>query len=369
MANKEFISDRQGISLIILFLIGEGSIFIQGICAKNDLWLAYILGAIFAFPMIIIFARIHALFPGKNLYDIVEICFGKYLGKLMVIIFIWYAFHAVVLLVEDLSFFVRVVVFPETPNLVFIISFLAISAYITKNGLEVMARWGEILLIVPIILIITVVLFLAPEMKISNITPVLYDGFKPVLKGAFLFFGFPLTYIAGFLLILNLDKQKNSPYKIYILGFLIGTGVLFIIYMLVLLVLGVYHAATLYYPTYVVVSMIDIGGFLQRLDIIAAIIYLIGIYIQANVFLFGACKGMAKLFGCGDYKFIVIPITLLAINLSSYGSSSIMDFFNFAIYTWPFYILPFEAIFPVIIWITAEIRIKMIKKSAKTRII
>ena len=114
--------------------------------------------------------------------------------------------------------------------------------------------------------------------------------------------------------------------------------------------------------------MINIGNFIQRLDIITAIIYLIGIYIQTSVFLLGTCKGIEKLFGLTDYRFIVLPVTLLLINLSSYEVNSVMKYFDFGTNTWPFYVLPFNVLLPLIIWITAEIKVKMRMKTKKVMI-
>lgn len=53
--NKETISDMQGISLIVLAIIGEASIFVMGIDAKRDLWLAIILAIIIALSTALIY--------------------------------------------------------------------------------------------------------------------------------------------------------------------------------------------------------------------------------------------------------------------------------------------------------------------------
>ena len=57
--NKEVISDRQGIAIISLFIIGSSSIFSQGLEAKQDIWLAFIIGIAMTLPMILIYARLH----------------------------------------------------------------------------------------------------------------------------------------------------------------------------------------------------------------------------------------------------------------------------------------------------------------------
>lgn len=362
MNQKEFISNKQGIALVALLILGEASIFVQGIMAKSDLWLAFLLGALAAVPVILMFARLHVLFPEKNLFDMMEICFGKYFGKFLVLIFTWYCFHAISLVLEDWGFFVRTVVFPETPNLAVIIPFTVACAYVAKQGIEVLGRWGEFFLIVPILLVIVVFLLVIPKMEWSYLTPVLYEGWKPVIKGAFLTWGFPLTYTVAFTMLFSLTKGKNSPYKIYMGGFLIGTTVLFLIYMGVILVLGPFNASNIYYPTYKTVAMISIGSFLQRLDIVAAIIYMIGIFVQTSAFLLGACKGFAKLFAFKDYRFIVWPMAFLAVTLAAYEPESVMHYFEFGIDVWPYYILPFELFLPLLIWIVAEIRVRKARK-------
>jgi len=363
MDKKEIISNKQAISLIVLFLIGEGAIYIQASVSKKDIWLAYMLAIVFALPMVIMYARIQSLFPDKDLFDIIETCIGKYMGKLLAIIIIWYSFHAIAQVLEDLGFFINNTLFPETPYIVIIITFSAACAYVAKQGIEVLGRWAEIFLIVPIILIILILLLLIPKIDFTNILPVLYEGIQPVLKGSFLTFGFPLAYIVQYLLIFSFSKKKNSPYKIYILGFLIGAALLFIIYLLDMLVLGEYLVSIYKFPTYIAVSRIKIGEFFQRLDIIAAAIFLIGIYVQTNVFLLGTCKGIAKLFKFPDYRFIVIPVTLLVINLCYYEPGTVIYYFKWSSEIWPYYIIPFEVIFPLIIWITAEIKAKRIKNA------
>jgi spore germination protein KB len=309
------------------------------------------------------FARLHALFPNKNIFDIMEICFGKIVGKIFIVIFIWYAFHSLALLFEDIGFFIRTVMIMETPCIVTTSVFAVISAYITKQGIEVFGRWAEIFLIVPIVLEIIILLLLIPKLDPGNLLPVAYEGVKPILEGAFLSFGFPFMYVIGFTMIFSFSAEKNSPYKIYLTGLFVGAVLLIIIYIIVILVLGDDLAEGFYYPSYVMVSRISIGNFLQRFDIIAAVIYLIGIYVQGNVFLLATCNGVAKLFNCDDYRFIVLPIAFLAVNLSILEMESIMAFFDFAINVWPYYVIPFEIIIPVITWIAAEIKSKKIGKN------
>jgi len=362
MNQKELISNKQGIALIVLFINGEASIYIEGICAKSDIWLAFLLGVVMAIPVILMFARLLSLFPEKNLFDIMEICLGKILGKIFIVIFTWFCFHAIAITLNDWVFFVRSAVLPETPGWVIIIVLGLACAYGVRHGIEVLGRWSEIFVVVTIFVVVVVFLMLIPKCEWSYLSPVMYEGMKPVIKGGFLTFVFPMTYIVGFLAVFSLSKEKNSSYKIFFYGLFIGSAILFVIYIGVILVLGPYNASSIYYPTYAKVSMINIGDFLQRLDILAAVVYVSGIFIQTSIFLLGTCKGFARLFAFPDYRFIVLPITFLAATLAIYEPESIMHYFEFGTEVWPYYVLPFETVLPLCVWVIAEIRVRVAKK-------
>lgn len=48
--NKEVISDKQGINLVILFIMGSTLVIGTGAEAGKDSWLAIIIAIIFSFP-------------------------------------------------------------------------------------------------------------------------------------------------------------------------------------------------------------------------------------------------------------------------------------------------------------------------------
>lgn len=358
--NREIISDKQAICLVSLSMIGESSIFIEGIFAGKDLWISILLAILLTLPLVIIFARLQSLFPEKDLFDIIEICFGKYMGKLLIILYTWFAFDCIGIVLTDFGFFVRTVAFRETPRLIPIILLAAVAAYGAKKGIEVLGRFSEIIFIIPIIFEIAAILLILPKMNINNIRPVLYNGIQPVIKGAFLSFTFPFAYMVGLPLALSCFKTNNSPYKAYLSGLLIGGIIIFAVSLTDILVMGAAASESLYYPTYIAVSKIKVGSFIQRLEMISAIIFMIGGFIETAIWIMASSKGITKLFGFKDYKFVVVPISLLTVNLTVFEFRSIMHYFQWSIEIWPYYVIPFEAILPIIIWITAEIKMKKV---------
>ena len=66
-----------------------------------------------------------------------------------------------------------------------------------------------------------------------------------------------------------------------------------------------------------------------------------------------------KVFRYSDYRFIVIPISLLGINLSYFLHENIMEYFYWILEIWTYYAMPFQVILPIIIWIVVKIKMAM----------
>ncbi len=139
--NKEVISNKQGICLIILFI--TGSTFVVGIGSKaeNDSWLAIILSTLFAFPILMIYARLLSLFPQKDLFDILEIIFGKFIGKFISILYIWFSLHLGTLVLRNFGEFIGTISLSKTPMIIPMIFIIFLSTWIIKGGIELLGRW------------------------------------------------------------------------------------------------------------------------------------------------------------------------------------------------------------------------------------
>jgi len=354
---KEVISDKQGISLMILFIIGTSIIYASGIKAKQDMWLAIILSLLAALPLAIILARLHYIFPGKNLFGICELCFGRFIGKVITALYIWFIFHTGVSVIMNLNIFITTVSLTNTPKIIPLICICMLCCWISKEGIEVLGRWSSFFVLVSIAFVLTTLLFLIPQMNINNILPILNNGIKPVLEGSFGTYAFPFTQIVVFTIAFSGFETKKSPYKIYIKSLLIGGIFILLISFMNILVLGIDTTSRVYYPSHESALRVDIGELLQRVEIIISGGFVIGAFAKGSVYLISACKGIASLFNCKDFRFIVIPMALLMISFSSYTYNSVMDYFSWILELWTvFYALPFQMIMPVIIWIFAEIK-------------
>lgn len=80
---NENISERQGIILITLFIIGSTFLIGSGGAAKQDAWIAVIIAILCSIILLLMYSRILSLYPGKDLFDILQIVMGKFTGKII----------------------------------------------------------------------------------------------------------------------------------------------------------------------------------------------------------------------------------------------------------------------------------------------
>ncbi|MCT4563474.1 MAG: endospore germination permease [Maledivibacter sp.] len=359
--NKEVISDKQGIAAIVLYMSGTSSMLVFGTVAEKDIWVATILAILMTLCIVLVFCHMHSMFPGKNLFDICDICFGRFIGKGIIILYVWFALHSGTLVGMNIYQFITETILPATPNTAVFILLLFLCSWIVKKGIEVIGRWSEFMIIPFIILVFTVILFFIPDMDINNIRPVLSKGMKPILEGAFAVFSFPFGEIVIFTIIFSDFKSNKSPYRIYIGGLFIAGIVVFITSLGTILYIGINSASEPYYPIYEAVKRIDVGFILQNLEPAVAVTFVLGGFLKVSIYLLATCKGVVSIFKLKDYRFIVIPIVLIMLNMSYFVHLNRVDYnkWNFEIF--PYYAFLFEMILPIIIWITAQIKFKKFK--------
>ncbi|KPU45466.1 spore germination protein YndE [Oxobacter pfennigii] len=355
---KETISDRQGITLMIMFLIGTAIVIVPGLDAKKDVWLAVAFTAIIASLVSLIYARLLSTFPGKDIFDIMNIVLGIIPGKVISVLYIWFAFHLGALVLRNMGEFIRNVGLRYTPMVIPILCISLLCMWGVKEGLELLGRMTEFFTPMILLFLVLTLLSLTPLMDINNILPIFYDGLPPLIKGSFSLFSFPYAETVVFTMILCHLKTKKSPYKIYTYGILIY-GILGVFIVLsVILVLGVDITSNAYFPTYLAARKISLANFFQSFEIIVSLSFLIAGFIKLSICTLAACNGLSKIFGFKDYRFIVLPVTLLMVNLSLFVYDNIKQMYHWALAVWPNYAFLFQVILPVILLTASEIKLR-----------
>ena len=353
---KEQITDKEAICLLIVFVMGTSLIIGVGEDAKNDAWIAGIVGIIMAIPMLLIFSRILSLFQGKDLFDILNSTLGKVMGKIVAIIYIWYAFHLGAMVLRNFGEFINTVSLTETPMFVPLLCMGLLCIIASKLGIEVLGRTTTYFVPIIFFILVVVQMLAIPQLHLNHLKPILGNGLAPVLQGGFVTFSFPLAETVLFIGVFC-SLKKKSPFRVYYWGILISAIIIIITTIRNIGVLGNMRGS-FYYPSYAAVSRISVGDFVQRIEVTVSIVFIFSAFIKSSICLLVACKGIGKMFNLKDYRSIVIQTGLLMVYFSYIVYDNSMEMIYWAIKVYPYYAFPMQVILPIIIWIIAEIKRK-----------
>lgn len=353
---REMISTRQFIYMIVLFLFGSSAV--QGVSwgVGQDAWIALLLALAFGSILALMYARIIKLFPEMNLYDIAEVIFGKIIGKIIIGLMTWYAVHLSAIVIRLLSEFVKIVTMPETPQLPMMILLFVAAGYITFSGIATLGKWTLFVLPLYLLILLYILVLSTAEIKFSNVLPIMEHSVITIGSASLKILTTTFGGAVLFLTLADSIKKNDNPYKIYLYGFFIAAVTLVVLFLLSIMVLGVPMVEKSYFPSYRAARLINIGDFLSRIEMIISFNFLLAGIAKISICLLAAVKGIGKLFNStkqGLILFILSPSILL---ISTLEFSSVMELLNFTD-VFQYYVLPFQFIIPIMLWVGAEIKI------------
>lgn len=353
--NNNEISQKQGISMVVMFIIGTSSLLVMGLEAKMDIWIAILLAMGVSAVIILIFSRLMCMLPNKDFFEITEFFLGKTGSKIPILLFTWFSFQLCALVLRNFGTFIITVGLPETPMFVAMGLLMLLSIITVRSGLSVFGQWTQVIVFFVLGFVLISVLLASSNMNSTNILPVMDKGLVPIAKGSLGVISFPFAETVVFLLVFPALRKGVSAKKMWLKGLLIGGSVILVTSLADILVLGA-SAEDSYFPTYTMLSTVHYGEFLQRLEVIAGIVFVLGVFSKLSILLFATCRSAGRLLGFKDYRFLVIPIAFLILNYAEFSFDSMIYHYEWAVKVWPYYGPIFEILLPVVLLIIFEIK-------------
>lgn len=353
---NQTVSVRQGVMMIVMFLLGTTFLVSAGLEAGRDIWIAYILSMAASLVLACMYARMMSLRPGKDFLYILEDFLGRPLSVIFLILMSVYLMQHYAYVVRHFSEFVYTAGSPGTPILVSMLTMGLLSALAVYHGVEVLGKWSELTVFFVAAFIIGTTILLAKNMDINHVRPVLEEGLMPAIKGSWMLTSFPFGQVLAFLFILPPFENRKDPYKILTLGLLLGGFLVFLSSICNVLVLGVPAVERLYYPTFSTLAIIRLGDFIQRMEIVATTIFTVSVFLKATVLLMGVMKSLAKIFRLNDYHFLIMPVMLLAVNYAYNAYSGHLEHQTGITVYVPYFSTFYQVVIPVIFFILLEIK-------------
>ncbi|QCJ41321.1 spore gernimation protein [Bacillus sp. S3] len=363
MINNIKISPRQFAILVILFSVGTTILTIPGSLAhevKQDAWIASIIGTCISFLMVALYIAIGKLFPAMTLVEIMETLLGKWVGKTVSLSFVYFSFLNASELLNFVGYFMTTQIMPDTPIEAIQIIFACILIMGISLGLETLARSAEVLfpLFLFLFFLLVISVLLTPDLwTFKNIQPIMNSEIKPMIRAVLIFSGvFTLPSIVLLMIFpISVNQRKKAEKNFYIA---IGiAGVCFIILItLTLLVLGPETSSRQMYPSYALAKEIKVGEFLQRIEAILAIIWVITIFFKMSIYFYASIIGFVQTLNIKDYRPLMLPLGMILVIISLLVHPNVTHSTRYDKDIWPIYALLYGVVLPILLLVVYSVR-------------
>ncbi len=262
--------------------------------AGQDVWISTIISTLLSLVQLWFLIAIHKRLPHCNLTELCHEIFGKYLGKVLSVIFIVY-FLALAIGINAFLGLMHMAVLPETPMKAVQWAFLFVVWYSLYKGLHSTIRATGIIFFTILLNHIALLLFLIPEIDLQEFLPVLYYGWVPVLKGVVLPTALFLENLF-ILQILPMVKKTKWTYRIPYLANIASGALLLSLAGMLVATFGAKEAEKLQFPFFSLARVVSVGNFLERIEIVVVWVWIASIFIGVAVYLFIAKDMMEHTF-------------------------------------------------------------------------
>lgn len=356
------ITKKQAACLLIIFIVSNTPVLTGYTAAERNLWISYVVAFLAAVPLYLIYSRLTTLYPEMTLYEILDSVFGKIAGKIISAVYVLYCINIAAMSIRNVSEFVNIVSLDKTPQLFILFFCIIVCFYIATTGIKTIARFAILFLPIMAILIFSFNFLSLNIYNYSNLEPVFIDDVPGILKSSAVCFTFPVAESVVFISAVSYVKtEKGDGKKIYIPALIISAVLIISVVLNNILILGIPTMMKLYYPTYTAASLIELG-FIRRLEIVSSAMFFLTGILKGSLALYLAYVGYKNIFNISKVKrpkLYVLILFLMAVAVTAVAYfiyPSIVNLIDF-LQVYSLYAAVLQ-LFPIVIWIIAEIKNK-----------
>ena len=342
MVNKLILN----IHYYIIDLVGTGAII--------NLIFIGIIGLIFVLILNCLFHK----FPNSDIIDISEFLGGKLLKNIMGIIFIISFLFVSFITLNCFANMIKTIYFQNSP-LIFILMFFLIGILIANLvGLKSIVR--TISMVVPFTVVsILVTLFAVHEdFSISDFSPFFGFSFKTTFVDGILNI-FALYVITYYYFLMPMLKDSYTFKKVTITSYIISWLLLFLTVISILTIFPIENHTEPLNSLYLLSRKVKLGDFLQRLDALFILLWIISIFCYLSISIFMINKIFSKMTNITDSRMITFPAIsiLFGLCLLPYNIT-ISRFIENTLYRYLIVMLTFVVCFFILILANLKLKFK-----------
>ncbi|MFC5451248.1 GerAB/ArcD/ProY family transporter [Paenibacillus aestuarii] len=334
--------------------------------ARQDAWISLTVAGVIGVIVTLVLVSLSQRHSTYTLVEFAQKLFGKWIGKLIGVLYIivWFSVSADILRI--FSLFIKQFLFHATP--IWVITVLMVLAMVYINyagGVEAIARFSE--LAGPLLLVGIVITFGLNVMNLhpSLILPVYADsGAIPILKGSYV----NASFLGESMMIMMLVPFIANPQKMLkptLIAICIPSIIAVITAIFVIMTFGTNIGSTLIFPYFSMVRFINYLEFIQNMDVWIMFIWIFSVFVKLAIYLFINSYGTAQLFGIKNWR-ILIGFAATVIFTISLVPPNIIGLLDYTKFVWIPYIFPIFIVgFPMILLLVSLMRGRSLAQGQK----
>ncbi|AIS53255.1 spore germination protein [Thermoanaerobacter kivui] len=355
--SEKKISTKQLIFLLVTTVLSTADVFLPSyvaLAAKQDSWISVLIAFVISVAIFVFYYKLAMLFKENTLFSYVDKIAGKFIGKIIAILYLLFLLHGISLVMRELIEIIANAFMPHTPSIVFYIVLMIAVMYTVSKGFLAIVKLNEMLFPFGMLLLAFVITLSIPKVDMSNFLPILENGIKPPIIGAIPILSFTLESVIILLIFPHISEKQKA-----LKGSIISHGILAFSLILGVLAIGIFGAKTASNFQFTALEMVRnmrISDYIQRFDSLVMALWIMGIYLKIVIFTYLFAKGLAETINSVDYRFILLPLATLLIPLAQNVSESLDGLYTYIQRYFPFEAFWFEVFFPITLYIIAKIR-------------
>lgn len=317
MFDNSKVSNRQIIFFLIVVISSTGILYLPTAVyqdAKQDSWISVIVVTLFGILTASVIATLGLKFKDQTIIHYSQKIVGKTLGKIIGFSYFLFFMHLNTIVIREFTELIHGPFFAETPEIFFTIGILLPSIYALYLGIEVLARVNEIIFPLFALIIIGIFIMSYRDMNFLYLTPVLGEGWIPIVKGTY----YQTTWFGETSVLTVLIPSLNLPEKVKqsaIISVVLAGIIVLLSNLGVILVFGI-QTEQLAYPFLAIARYASLADIFERLDSFVVFFWVLGVFVKISIFHYCAVICFSQLFNLKDHRPIIIPTGVILVVLS-----------------------------------------------------
>lgn len=322
-------------------------------------WLTAIILYLIGFIPLLIILYISNYRQDLNLHKKITNLFGNTIGTIInIIISLILIILGITILYNIINFILSQLLY-RTPFLITCTLFMLLVIYNANKGINVISKSSLLLLMLNIGLFIINIIALYKQVDLTNFLPLLKENTENIIPTTLKLFS---INILPLLIILMIPKNKITNPKKYnktvIISYIIGSLISISLVIVTFGVLGINLIKAFEYPGYIVLRKIELLGFLERIENVISLQWIVGSFVYLSLIIYTISKSIPlKTIKHHKYLNILIGTLLITLTITIFKNNTIFDSYLKNIFPYIMSIL-------IIVYILIFIKILLNKKQS-----